>query len=198
MDFVVQPVGELQANAYILFSPNGKDALVVDPGGEPEAVRLALQGRNLVGILVTHGHVDHIGAVADLRAQGAPVYIHAEDAKMLTNPNLSLAAMMGMPGNQGDPDFCLEEGEIELSGIALHVLHTPGHTPGSVCFQWDDCLFSGDTLFKNGMGRTDLPGGNPIALRDSLRRLMTLEPELKVYPGHGEMTTIRDERRYHA
>ncbi len=197
MDFDVQPVGEMQANAYVLFSPNGQDALVIDPGGEPEAVRLALKGRKLTGILLTHGHTDHIGAVASLRAEGAPVYIHAGDAKMLTNPNLSLAAMVGVPGSQGDPDFCLEEGEVELSGIVLHVIHTPGHTPGSVCFQWEDCLFSGDTLFKDGVGRTDFPGGDVYALACSLKHLMTLDPGMKVHPGHGGMTTIGDERRYH-
>ncbi len=198
MKFTVQPVGEMQANAYILYAPDRDDALVIDPGAEPEAISLALAGRKLAGILLTHGHVDHIGAVAALRSADAPVYIHQGDAKMLANPNLSLAAMVGGEPSQGDPDFCVTEGPMELAGLAIEVIHTPGHTPGSACFLCEGALFSGDTLFQDGVGRTDFPGGDREALAASLARLMALDGDTPVYPGHGNETTIARERRYHA
>ncbi len=197
MEFITLPVGEMQANAYILYEPDRNDALVIDPGAEPEAIRLALRGRELSAILLTHGHVDHIGAVGALRSEDAPVYIHEADAAMLVSPNLSLAAMVGGEDSQGDADFCLEEGEITLAGVTLSVLHTPGHTRGSVCFRCEDSLFSGDTLFQAGIGRTDFPGGDDRQMAASLDRLMELPPQTQIYPGHGDATTIGAERRYH-
>ena len=192
----MQSVGEMQANAYIVFEPGRDDAVVIDPGAEPEAIRLALRGRRLAGILLTHGHVDHIGAVAALRGEDAPVFIHEMDAAMLTNPNLSLAAMVGGEKSQGEPDFCLTEGDMDVAGLTFTVLHVPGHTQGSVCFLCGDVLFSGDTLFQRGIGRTDFPGGDAEAMRESLARLVALNGEIRVCPGHGEETTIGQERRY--
>lgn len=198
MEFIIQPVGEMQANCYILYEPEREDALAIDPGAEPELIRLALDGRRLAGILLTHGHQDHIGAVRALRSAEAPVYIHLGDAPMLENPNLSLAVMVGGPQSQGAPDYILEEGGITLAGISVDVLHTPGHTPGSVCFLAGGALFSGDTLFASGgVGRTDFPGGDGRALSASIEKLMRLDESLRVYPGHGDETTIRAERRYH-
>ena len=196
MEYRAVPVGEMQANAYIVFDPAREDALVIDPGAEPEAIRLALQGRRLAGILLTHGHVDHIGAAGALRGKDAPVYIHEKDAAMLTNPNLSLAVLTGDEGYQGEPDFCLEEGEAEVAGLAFTVLHTPGHTRGSVCYLFNQILFTGDTLFHRGIGRTDFPGGDRAAMETSLARLAALDPELRVCPGHGPETIIGAERRY--
>ncbi len=194
MQYIALPVGGMQANAYILFEPERDDALVIDPGAEAEAIRIALGGRQLAGILLTHGHVDHIGAVSALRGEDAPVYIHEADAAMLTNPNLSLAAMVGERSGQGEPDFCVEEGELTVAGVTLEALHTPGHTRGSLCFRCGDAIFTGDTLFRAGVGRTDFPGGDWHTLRSSLDRLLALPDGLAVLPGHGPATTIGDER----
>jgi glyoxylase-like metal-dependent hydrolase (beta-lactamase superfamily II) len=196
MAFQVQALGMAQANAYVIYDPARADAFVLDPGGEPEAIRLLLGERQLSGIVLTHGHFDHIGAVSALRGEGVPVYIHEADAPMLDNPNLSLAVMGGGVQTHGAPDFCLTEGESEIAGVAFEVLHTPGHTPGSICLKIGDDLFSGDTLFCAGVGRTDFPGGSAATLRQSLKRLLALPPETRVHPGHGEGTTIGAERRY--
>lgn len=196
MQHIILPVGALQANAYILYQEGREDALVVDPGAEPEAIREKLGGRTLAGILLTHGHADHIGAVAALRGPDTPVYIHRLDAPMLTDPALSLSKFVGVPGDQGVADVLLDAGPLEVAGIALEVLHTPGHTPGSVCYRCGDDLFTGDTLFQAGYGRTDFPGGDVRAIARSIRDLLALDEGIRVHPGHGAQTTIGAERRY--
>lgn len=190
------PVGELQANCYVLSLPEREDAIVIDPGAEEPAIRLALGKRKIAAILVTHGHYDHIGAVAALRSGGVPVYIGAQDAQNLVNPLYSLAAMFGGAPSQGAADCLLEDGEtLTLAGIRLRVLNTPGHTKGGCCFLTDEGqLFSGDTLFCGGTGRTDFPGGSAGEMAASLERLRALSPQTRVYPGHGEPTTIGEER----
>lgn len=190
------PVGALQANCYVLTLPGREDAIVIDPGAEEPAIRLALGARKIAAILLTHGHYDHIGAVAALRADGAPVYIGAQDAQNLVNPLYSLAAMFGGAPSQGEAEHTLSDGdELTLAGIRLRVLHTPGHTKGGCCFLTDEGqLFSGDTLFRYGYGRTDLPGGDEKQLFASVRRLFELDPAIRVYPGHGAPTTIAEER----
>ena len=190
------PVGELQANGYVLSREGREDAIVIDPGAEEPAIRLALGQRKIAAILLTHGHYDHIGAVAALRADGAPVYIGAQDAQNLINPLYSLAAMFGGAPSQGAADFLLEDNEtLTLAGIRLRVLHTPGHTEGGCCFLTDEGqLFSGDTLFRRGWGRTDFPGGSEMEMAASLKRLRALSPETRVGPGHGLPTTIGEER----
>ena len=190
------PVGELQANCYVLSLKGREDAIVIDPGAEEPAIRLALGQRKIAAILLTHGHYDHIGAVAALRADGAPVYIGAQDAQNLVNPLYSLAAMFGGAPSQGEAEYTLSDGdEMTLAGIRLRVLHTPGHTKGGCCFLTDEGqLFSGDTLFRYGYGRTDLPGGDEKQLFASVRRLFELDPAIRVYPGHGAPTTIAEER----
>ena len=167
---------------------------MIDPGAEEPAIRLALGQRKIAAILLTHGHYDHIGAVAALRADGAPVYIGAQDAQNLVNPLYSLAAMFGGAPSQGEAEYTLSDGdEMTLAGIRLRVLHTPGHTKGGCCFLTDEGqLFSGDTLFRYGYGRTDLPGGDEKQLFASVRRLFELDPAIRVYPGHGAPTTIAE------
>ena len=189
-------VGPIGTNCYILCDENAHTCAVIDPGAEEPAIRLALGKRRIAAILLTHGHYDHIGAVAALRAGGVPVYIGAEDAQALTNPVYSLAAMFGGAPSQGEAEYTLSDGdEMTLAGIRLRVLHTPGHTKGGCCFLTDEGqLFSGDTLFRYGYGRTDLPGGDEKQLFASVRRLFELDPAIRVYPGHGAPTTIAEER----
>lgn len=197
MEFRKVPVGSLQANAYILYQPGRNDALVIDPGGAPETILEALDGKTLSGILLTHGHFDHIGAVSALRGPDTPVYIHGLDAPMLRDPALSYAAEGGGEVlDHGAADVLLSGGDtVQAAGITLAVLHTPGHTPGSVCFQCGDDLFSGDTLFREGYGRMDLAGGSMEAMVQSLRQLLSLDAGLRVHPGHGASTSIGEERR---
>ena len=198
-------VGPLQACCYLLATDDG-DAAIVDPGGDPDLLLSQLRYGPLALrlILCTHGHIDHIAAVADLRAAhpDAELCIHAADAHMLATREASLASLIGLPLTPSQPDRLLADGDaIALGPHTLEVLHTPGHTPGGVSFlvrrqgQPHAC-FSGDTLFAGGVGRTDFPGGSFPQLLASIReRLYTLSPDTVIYPGHGEPTTVEEERR---
>lgn len=188
-------VGPQSTNTYIVYDAKRHDALVIDPGAEPDNIREMLDGRTLSGIVLTHGHGDHIGAVRALRGPETPVYIHSLDSAYLTDTKLSLAVMIGAEAYQGAPDVLLEAGVIEIAGLAMEILHTPGHTPGSICLRCGNDLFSGDTLFCQGYGRVDFPGGSAEAMALSLRALLSLEGDIRVHPGHGPSTTTDAERR---
>lgn len=187
-------------NAYLLAADADGPVVLVDPGADAEAIRaevIRLRGQyDIAGIVLTHGHFDHIGAVDELRGD-APVYIHGEDAPMLTAAGGNLSTLTGMPFAVRPADAHLEEGGLTLGGTTFEVLHTPGHTRGSCCLLSDGVLISGDTLFARGYGRTDLPGGDMDALKESLRRLLKLPPETRIYPGHGDHSTIAIERRWY-
>ena len=189
------PIG---TNSYLVVSEAGGCA-VIDPAADAARIleRCARLGAAVRLILLTHGHFDHIGAVAELkRTTGAPVLISAADAPMLTDPDRSLAASFGMEQQTVRPDRLLQEGDaLELDELTFTVLETPGHTPGSLCFQCGDMLFSGDTLFCGSIGRTDFPGGSKTDMQRSLRRLAGLEGDLRVLPGHEAETTLEHERR---
>ena len=180
-------LGLYQTNTYIL--SNDTDALVIDPGYEADAILDALQGRTLKAIVLTHGHFDHVGAVKELVAEtGCDVYIHPAESAM---PPMMTAGQLYYTHTYGEGDTI-----SPVSGIELHVLHTPGHTPGSVCLLWKDQMFSGDTLFEGSCGRVDLPGGDPRVMLESLRRLASLQADYHVHPGHGGSTTLAQEKRY--
>lgn len=182
------PLGAYQTNTYIV--ENDGHCVVIDPGYEPKTIAHFLEQRNLAvdAIFLTHGHFDHVGALQTLKKQyGCPVYVHAAE--------LSLPAMW-TGGPLHYTDTYGEGDRISAAGLSFRVLHTPGHTPGSVCLITEDVCFSGDTLFANSCGRTDLPGGDWATLRRSLNRLAQIENNLTVYPGHGESTTLADEKRY--
>lgn len=188
MNITTLPLGLYQTNCYIL--THGDRCLVIDPGDEAEKVLTFLQRQGLIleAILLTHGHFDHVGAVKTLAAE-------TDCRVFLCQQELSLPGAM-TAGPLFYTDFYKEGDRLTLAGLEFEVLHTPGHTPGSVCLRFGEHLFSGDTLFAGSCGRTDFPGSSPADMIRSLSRLAQLEEHLKVYPGHGGSTTIGEEKRY--
>lgn len=191
-------VGYLQTNCYIV--TDGKFAVVVDPGGGYEKIKAYLADRGLRcdAVLLTHGHFDHIMALSALKKDGAKVYIHENDEKMLRN-EWNLAAEMGLPSLevvQADVSLCGGE-KLVFGEMNFEVIHTPGHTQGGVCYDCNgEYLFSGDTLFAGTYGRTDLYGGSSEALRSSVEKLFAIDGDRTVYPGHYSATTLERERAY--
>ncbi len=189
MEIITVPVGALETNCYVLYQKERQDALVIDPGEEPERIRESLAGRKVAAVLLTHGHFDHTGALYAFA--DAPIYIHRMDSVMLEDDFYSFGGMAGDRTQRPKATDYLTEGQkLSLAGIDLTVLHTPGHTRGSVCLRAGDELFTGDTLFKGDYGRTDLPGGSEEQMRASLRRLFTLSG-CRIYPGHGPGDVIK-------
>ncbi len=200
------PVGSLDTNCYILES--GGAVAVIDPGDEGEQILLALSeigdvGNGLVQvILLTHGHFDHTMAAAYLQEKtGAPIYIGGKDKDMLTDPGWM---KQFMPEFSDAPSRIrsLSEGDaVDFGDASLQVWETPGHSPGSVCYISKDgqkvrpvVVFGGDLIFRRDVGRTDLPGGNPERLRESISRVLSLPDDTVIYPGHGPSTTVGKEK----
>ncbi len=180
------PVGPLGANCYLLYREERDDCVVIDPGAEAARIRAALAGRKVAAILLTHGHFDHIGAVDALMEQDTALVIHEADAPMLRDPSLNACDLLGEVITCREATRLVHEGDVlDYAGLTITVLHTPGHTPGGVCYQCGEHLFTGDTLFAQGYGRYDLPGGSWAALRKSLRRLEELRQTLTIHGGHG-------------
>ena len=183
-------LGAYQTNCYIIHDESAKTCCVIDPGYDADLVlsKLDSLGLTLEAILLTHGHFDHVGAVKELAAEtGCAVYLHPED---LTMPPMMTAGPLYYTNTYA------EGTRLTLAGLDIAVLHTPGHTPGSVCLLVENTIFSGDTLFQGSCGRTDLPGGDWATITKSLRRLAALEGNFWVYSGHGGSTTLRDEKKY--
>jgi len=201
MSVKLQPVccGMIQENAYIVWRDGREDCVVIDPGDEAEKLEQALGQRRPGAILLTHGHFDHIRAVGPLAGRfGAPVYVGGEDVEMLNDAALNgFADLTGSTRATWPPISAQPFGEaLSVCGLDFRVLPTPGHSKGSVCLYLEDegLLFSGDTLFRAGYGRLDLHGGDVQAMIRSLRALFALPEAVRVYPGHGEATTIGEER----
>lgn len=194
------PVGQLETNCYLLTDGEG-NAMLVDPGAEPDRLLHAVEesGSTLTTILLTHAHFDHIGAAAALqRRTGAAVYLHEADAPLLTDGmrNLSLA-FARRACDPPHPDRLLRDGDVfSFGGSDFYVIHTPGHTEGSVCYHTDGILLSGDTLFAQSIGRTDFPGGDLRRMEESLARLAALQGDAAVYPGHGPESTLCYEKQH--
>lgn len=188
MKIITYPVGSYETNCYLVTAQKDR-CVLIDPGNEAEMLlqRLQQQALKLEAILLTHGHFDHVGAVRQLAAEtGCRVYICPKEAGL---PETFTAGPLFYTHTYGEGD------RITEAGLTFRVLHTPGHTPGSVCLLCGDTLFSGDTLFAGSIGRTDFPGGSFPQIKASLYRLSKLEGDLQVLPGHAEPTTLEQERQ---
>lgn len=206
MKYTIETIvcGAYQENAYLLCAEDKKGAVLIDPGDDLMLIKRKISGIGcmLRGILLTHGHFDHMLSAQPLsQLTGAPVYVHALEEEMICdeekNSYNTMAASQKSPVDL-EPEILGDT--IEIAGIKFEVLHTPGHSRGSVCFYDGEngVLFSGDTLFCAGFGRMDLYGGSPVQMRNSLRKLFELPDETRVFCGHGYETTIGAERaRYH-
>jgi len=197
-------LGDYQTNCYILRpAEQSADCLIIDTGTEAEEILDFLKKHRLISVaaVMTHGHIDHIGGMVELRRNfpDLKVYIHKSDAVMLSEPMRNLSAMTGIPYVAQPADFLIEEPfTIDRVGIRFDVIHTAGHTPGGICLysKDDGVLFSGDTLFAESVGRTDFPGGSMSQLIKNIKtKLLVLPDETVVYPGHGPSTTIGQEKR---
>ncbi len=193
-------VGIYGVNAYILGDEKTKEAVVVDPGGSSQEIQSLLRKEQLTlqGILLTHAHGDHIGGIEGLvKEWDVPVYVHEEDQYILRDAELNYSARMPMEATHFSDAKTLQDGDIlDLGDLKIQVIHTPGHSPGGCTFLVEGCLITGDTLFKGSVGRTDLEGGDHEQLISSIKtKLLTLEKDFTIYPGHGPKTTLEEERR---
>ena len=203
MIFKYRETGPLLVNCYIVGDEQSREAVVIDPGGDAEAILFLLKEDDLKlkAILNTHSHFDHVGGNAGLKkATGAPILIHPAEREMLTGMD-AMASQFGIPFEPSPPaDGELNEGQrIEIGRTALEVLHTPGHSPGGVSFKIAGMpmVIVGDCLFQFSIGRTDFPGASPSLLLRSIReKLIPLGDNCEVYPGHGPPTIIGRERKY--
>ena len=182
-------LGAYQTTTYLVWEENSPTCVVIDPGYEPDTIldEAKKLGKEITAVLLTHGHFDHVGGVRELAAEtGCPVYLHEAELSM---PPQMTAGPLFYTNTYGEGDF------VEAADLSFKVLHTPGHTPGSICLLCENTMFSGDTLFWGSCGRTDLPGGSWATIRKSLLRLADLSGDYDVYPGHGDATTLSFERK---
>ncbi|NBD35445.1 MAG: MBL fold metallo-hydrolase [Chloroflexi bacterium] len=195
------PIGILQSNCCLVYDKTTRDGAIVDPGGDTAPLMKEIEERGIEVryIINTHGHFDHVAANGALQSLDAPLALHPADRDLLAEGGgASWFDLAYVPSPA--PDIDLHDGQVLTVGeLHLHVVHTPGHTPGSICLYIpeDGALITGDTLFAGSVGRTDLPQGNPRALTESLKKLLALDypPETKIYPGHGPTSTLARERQ---
>lgn len=197
-DVITLTVGAFEVNCHLVrVGPHS--AVVIDPGAQPDAILDTLDTHRLkpCAYVLTHGHVDHVSALAAVQKRHlAPAYLHADDAAWAFSPANALPPYYPQPAKPAEPCHPLLDGQTFMFGVAnLRVIATPGHTPGCVCLYWPSrqMVFTGDTLFAGSVGRTDLPGGNARRLRESLRHLTALPGATRVLAGHGAATSIADE-----
>ncbi len=195
-------VGPIQTNCYFLYREDTKECLIIDPGYEADKIEAYVQKKQLhvAGILLTHGHFDHITAADEVRKKfQTKIYASGKEKELMADPRMNVSVMMGESVSL-KADVWLEDGqELEMLGETMRCILTPGHTGGGMCFYFPKAcmLFSGDTLFQESVGRTDFPTGSSRKLIRSVREKLLVLPEaVRVYPGHGLMTTIRDEQMF--
>jgi hydroxyacylglutathione hydrolase len=193
-------VGSFEENCYLYACPETREAVIIDPGDEPEKILETIQELKLIPkyILNTHGHIDHICAIdAISEVYPVPLAIHPADVPLYTDEITAQEFGLTAPLVKRKPDILLQEGDkISFGTLTLDIIHTPGHTPGGICLiSQPYCVFSGDTLFYRSIGRTDLAGGSYEQIEQSIRsKLYTLDDDLVVFPGHGQPTTIIEEK----
>ncbi|MEM0078896.1 MAG: MBL fold metallo-hydrolase [Nitrososphaerota archaeon] len=198
----VVEVGLLMSNSYVVFDPDLREAIIIDAGDEADKILRMIEKNDVKvkAIYATHGHFDHVLAVREVKEQlGCKFYIHREDLPLLERASESYMKLFGEERlGPPAPDGYVSEGDIiKIGDYEMKVIHTPGHTSGSVCYVIEGAVFTGDTLFAGSIGRTDLPGGNLQKLIDSLtRKLLSLPEDYSVFPGHGPSTTIGIEKLY--
>lgn len=193
------PVGALEGNCYIVYNEDSREAMIIDPGDEPDRIMdlIRKDGISVKYIVCTHAHFDHVGAIPDLKQEtGAKIIMH-EDESQVYEAAKKMAAMWGFYiEDMPKPDIFVQEGDhIELGDMKFEVMHTPGHSPGSMCLYGHGILFSGDTVFAGSIGRTDFPGGSLENMRKSFRRIISLPEETEILSGHGPKTTVEREKR---
>lgn len=193
-------LGPLQTNTYVLWDEETREAIVIDPADEPDTLLEFIKDNTLKVkcIFLTHAHFDHVGAVPELKeTTKAPILLH-KDELYIYEAARDMAAFWGFNIDPlPEPDSTVQDGEtIELGGTTFQIIHTPGHSPGSVCLYGHGLVFTGDTLFAGSVGRTDFEGGDYNKLRESFRRIMQLPDETQVFPGHGPSTNILMERNH--
>lgn len=201
MQIFTYPLGPLQTNSYLIVNEETNKGIIIDAGMNPGELLKKASEYKIEGILLTHAHFDHMGGVEEIRkAVQAPVYIHPGEQSFLQNPDLNLSANWFMTGHgiKGQPaeKEYIDGDLIELAGLKIIVLETPGHTLGSVSLLIGNHVFTGDALFQGSIGRTDFPGGSFTQLKKSIfNKLFTLYDDVVVYPGHGLTTTIGKEKK---
>lgn len=198
MELKTFSVGALQSNVYLFYNQTTKEAICFDAGDEADRILRFIKDKDLklAYIILTHGHCDHIGAAEKLREEtGAKIVIHSADVEMISDSNINLSETIGFGKIAFREDMTVEDGDtLDAVGTTLKFIHTPGHTKGSICIELGKYLVTGDTLFQYSIGRTDFYGGSMRQMYFSLKKLGAMNPDLIILPGHGDASTIKEEK----
>lgn len=193
--------GEFGSNCWLVFDEATLDAVIIDPSPTVRKIKEILLERrvNLRCILLTHGHFDHMLACDTLRDEyGIPLAIHEADKENLTNSRLNAYRLfMGTDLVFRPPEITFRDGDVlDYGSVSIRVMHTPGHTPGSVCYFIDDAMFTGDTIFDGGIGRCDLAGGNRLEMKNSIEKIKNIKENYRVFTGHGSVSTLEKQKEF--